>query len=250
MGLSFFIVVTASGYPTHFWGPQKSLRDDIINQLTKVPSAVKEKSLYAGAGFGQFLVMGKVGHTQFRTIFDKLVNPINQAGLSQSYQARTYTHICTAGLVDFQDRIPTWSAVAGDGSSLEHSIEDYLREDESKIVEVKGSAFVNLERWIETRKPAFDENLLREGVLKAIAGMLNADGGTVIVGAVETKQKSFQTAIKNGRLNGYSIFDSRYIVLGLEPDFVVSGSSKDWDDFSRGSEERYVKLLDLHLESG
>jgi hypothetical protein len=226
-GIKFFIVITASGYPARYIGSEQSLKRAVVDHLANAKT-VTEKSLYEGSGFGHFIVMGKVPYGKFKVIFRELIDPINKSGLTQHHQARTYTHICTDGLVDFRDVIPGSPIAEEDGAS---AVEDYLSQDESATLEVKSSAFVDVAKWLNTKKLEFAEPELYRGVLKAITGMLNADGGTVVVGAGETHQSPFVKPLARGELGDFPLFGN-YIILGLEQfDFQVAGPGKNWDRF-------------------
>lgn len=228
-GIKFFIIITAGMLPTSMLYTQQTLSDEIA-ELVQQASSVKEKSLYMGSGgLGQFLVMGKVRTAQFPKIFTELIDPINALGLSHDFRSRTYTHICTRGLVEFVDVLPPWQDVVRD--SKIRPIEDYLREEESRVLEVKGSAFVNVVSWINTKKPTFDENILAEGILRSVVGMLNADGGTIVVGALETREPFVKAALEGNPLADAPQFEDRYIIFGVEQDYRVAGSTKDWDAF-------------------
>jgi hypothetical protein len=229
-GIKFFIVITASGFPARFLSPEQSLRSSVIEHLANAPT-VTEKSLYEGAGFGQFIVMGKVPFSKFRVIFDELIDPINLAGLRPNHQARTYTHICTTGIVEFTDRMPVAPVEEEDGRQ---AIEDYLSEDESATLEVKATAFTDIGRWLhEGRKPVFSDEILHNGVLKAITGMLNADGGVVVVGAAEAKRPPYGGPKAHEKLRDHPVFRDTYVLLGLDEfDLQTAGRGKDWDQFA------------------
>ena len=203
---------------------------DEIAEILHQAKAVSEKSLYMGSGgLGEFLVMGKVRAAQFQRIFAELIEPINELGLSHDFRARTYSHICTNGLVEFIDVLPPWQDVVKESGSL--PVAEYLRDEESKTLEVKASAFVNVDRWLDGEKPKFDERILGDGVLRTITGMLNADGGTLVIGALETREKYRSALMDEGQLAGSPVFEDRYIIFGLEHDYLVAGARKDWDAF-------------------
>ena len=197
-----------------------------------------EKSLYMGSGgLGQFLIMGKVKPANFDKIFSEVIEPINNLGLKRNLRARTYTHICTNGLVDFVDVLPPWQDVMRD--SEVKPIAEYLQEEESRKLEVKGSAFVKVETWLNTGKPKFDKKLLAEGVLRTITGMLNSEGGAIVIGALEAREPFVGATRKGKPLADFPNFEDRYLIFGLAADYHVSGSTKDWDSF--------VQRLNSHI---
>lgn len=177
------------------------------------------------------MVMGKVRTAQFHKIFSELIDPINGLGVSRDLRGRTYTHICTHGLVDFVDILPPWQEIVRESNIK--PIEDYLAEEESRTLEVKGSAFIDVEGWIKTgKKGTFDDRILTEGVLRSLTGLLNADGGAVVVGALENREPfAKESTGEDGLLADRPWFEDRYLIFGIEEDFRASGSKKDWDQF-------------------
>ena len=54
---------------------------------------IRQRSLYAGTGFAHFLIMGRVDYDKFHAIHSELISKINTGALSETYRARTMTHI-------------------------------------------------------------------------------------------------------------------------------------------------------------
>jgi hypothetical protein len=228
-GIKFFVIVTTGTLPVYLSHDEPTLSERISKILHDADS-ILEKSLYMGSGgLGQFLIMGKVKPPNFDKIFTELIEPINNLGLKRNLRARTYTHICTTGLVDFVDILPPWQDVVRD--SEVKPIGDYLREEESRKLEVKGSAFVKVENWISTGKRKFDRELLFDGVLRTIVGMLNSEGGAIVIGALEAREPFISASKEGGPLADCPNFEDRYLIYGLEADYHVSGSTKNWDSF-------------------
>lgn len=236
-GIKFFVIVTTGTLPVYLSHDDETLSDRVSEILDGAGSIV-EKSLYVGSGgLGQFLIMGKVKPANFDKVFSEVIEPINNLGLKRNLRARTYTHICTNGLVDFVDVLPPWQDVVRD--SKVKPIAEYLQEEESRKLEVKGSAFVKVETWLNTKKPKFDKKLLAEGVLRTIVGMLNSEGGAIVIGALEAREPFLAAAKKGKPLADFPNFEDRYFIFGLAADYHVSGSTKDWDSF--------VQRLNSHI---
>lgn len=228
-GIKFFIIVTGGNFPTSMLYTPQMLRED-IRRIVHAAKAIKEKSVYVSSGgLGKYLIMGKVITAQFPKIFSELIDPINDLGLSHDFRGRTYTHICTRGLVDFVDRLPPWREVVRE-SEL-GPIEEYLAREESRVLEVKGSAFVGVEAWLQSKKPSPDDKIPEEGVLRTITGMLNADGGTVVIGALENREPFLKSTRKGGPLEDRPWFEDKYVIFGIEEDYKLCGKRKDWDAF-------------------
>ncbi|MCC7106265.1 MAG: ATP-binding protein [Chloroflexi bacterium] len=67
------------------------------------------------------------------------------------------------------------------------------------------------------------EQITNHGILKSIVGMLNADGGRVVVGVLETDKFKNETA--HQKLRGFPAY-GRYTCVGIEMD--LQGHDWDW----------------------
>lgn len=193
---------------------------------------LKDLSLYAGGGFAQFLMMGAVDPRNFSSIND-VIDQINTVGLQAFFEVRTYTHIVVnaAGReLPLQDVLPLSEEVAE-----EDALESYLSGEESGQLEFKGSAFVDIKRWVlGDGKLERSDKVVNEGVLKSIVGFLNARGGKLVVGILEARK--FEKAKGAERLSDFPRYEN-YIVCGVNLDY----GTKDADWFQ-------LRLLDLMRE--
>jgi serine/threonine protein kinase len=64
-----------------------------LTQIIDDALSIEQRSLYAGAGFGHFLILGRVNKAVFYELGEKLLDKINQAHIHSDYGARTYTHV-------------------------------------------------------------------------------------------------------------------------------------------------------------
>jgi predicted HTH transcriptional regulator len=155
-----------------------------------------------------------------------LANDINELGIQAIASARPYTHLCSSEeLLYYADCLPI------DGTPESVDVEALLALDESQTLEVKGSATLDLTRWLSTdeRRPTKNEDVLNDGVIKAVVGMLNADGGTVILGAVESNRMYGKlAAAAHPKLAPY-LQIGKYVCVGIdhEPEF----QRNEWDGF-------------------
>jgi hypothetical protein len=179
-GIKFIIVVTATAQLTTLRARTK-LREALQKILIDAGDRVTG-SLYEGSGFGQFLILGGVPIDGFDRIARDLIDPIIAADLGAHYGARPYTYVC-AGVrnpLEFRDELP----VEATESRQSPSARELLERDEGQTLEVKASAFVNIHRWLQGAREA-DDALFKSGVIRAVVGMLNAEGGEVVIGALE-----------------------------------------------------------------
>jgi hypothetical protein len=229
-GLKFIVVVTSSSQLATI-AARRQLRTELRQILSEAEEggAILDTSLYEGSGFGQFIIMGRVRLQRFSALRTTVVDAINSAGAGTIFRARPYTYV-TAGEGSgsgmspvFEDMIPV---TEGSADSAEQ-VTDYLAAEESEKLEVKGSAFVNVDRWVRSGKAVSDPEVAERGVLRAIVGMLNARGGKLIIGALETKR--YDPAELEDRFSRPFPVSGHYVCTGVELDW----QGHDWDWFER-----------------
>jgi len=224
-GIKFVVVVTSSSQllTVDARGFLRSQLEEISDRAA-VTDGLDEISLYEGAGFCQFLLLGKVSTESFFLLRTKIIDEINNVGAGQWFGARTYTYVSAVETLPlFQEQILTATSA---GAVSGKSIETYLEKEESQELEVKASAFVDINQWVYTGKCAASESITNEGILRAIVGMLNASGGTIIVGALERKR--FPDWQQNDRLQALPCVGD-YLCCGIEVDL----QGRDWDSYAR-----------------
>ena len=100
---------------------------------------------------------------------------------------------------------------------------DLVLSEESNKLEFKGSFSADLKRYCNTNEIILDKRLNRE-VLKSVVGMLNANGGKIIIGILERdnfKKEQYVNRLKNIG----SIFKDNKIIVGVEPEI----DKHNWD---------------------
>lgn len=225
-GVKFFTVISNNDQPLTTYARQRL--EERIQEVFRSAERIKEKSLYGGVGFGQYLLMGRT--LDYFAIERELTEPLNLAADPAIYGTRTITFP-----VSRQSFLDACYDLRVDGSGdSPHSAAEALEESESQTLEVKGSAFANLDRWLHTEEePRYDDKIA-DGALKAITALLNADGGTIVIGALE-----------RGRFDDHPQMAEMprigdHIVVGLETD--VDGD--DWDRWERRLRVLLEKRID------
>jgi hypothetical protein len=220
-GIKFFTIITSPVFSTTY-GARRRLEEDLLDVLDR--SAVKEVSLYEGSGFGNFVVMGRAARDDFFAI-PRLAIEINDLGLYEAFIARPYTHVCgSETMLAFEEVIPP-------SKREEHlDVRAMLEVPESVRLEVKGSLHLDWRRWVGSSadgEPVESEDVVNDGAVKAVVGMLNAEGGHVLLGALE-----------RSRLTSDGELDQRFVGLPQIGDYVVVGiddeplfRARHWDLF-------------------
>lgn len=224
-GMKFIIEVTGSDQPFANGAKAVELLGQRLKEIILSQPEVKEPSLYHGEGFCQFLIMGRLAYTACESLLRELIDQINKLGIREVFGRRTYTHIALNSPLlsgDFQEHLPVEEQIQPERIS----IEEVLKKGEGSSVEFKGTAYVDIKKWIsDPNKPAPRSDVItNEGILRAIVGMLNGQGGHVVVGVLE--QKKFKYAGAEESLKLYPRI-ADLIVIGLALDY----GDKDWDWF-------------------
>lgn len=240
-GLKFFVVVTSSSQLATI-AARSALRQRLNEILDEAEEegAVSDTSLYEGSGFGQFIMLGRIDPTQFSALRIGVIDRVNAAGMGPYFRARPYTYLTATGAGEdglapkFVDVMPTLR----DSADASEPIEAFLERDESEELEMKGSAFVNVDRWIQSGKAVRDEDVTNEGVLKSIVGMLNRLGGTVVLGVLETSRYDSEKLAK--RRSGEFPVVGQYVCVGVELDY----QGKDWDHYALKLQRIIMERID------
>jgi hypothetical protein len=167
------------------------LQHRIIALLDEARAVIRDPSLYRLDDQHQFLIFGHVDETpgKFHAISRRLVSHINDYAASGG--ARTYSvFFAIRGFLDFRDelRLPEAGVATQEVPGTE-----LLQRQEGQRFEIKGSAFTDLHQWIvggdvpvAAKRPATDtRNKAVNALVRAIASLLNSDGGHVVIGALE-----------------------------------------------------------------
>jgi hypothetical protein len=216
-GIKFFTII--SQHQALPLGPKQKL-EARIKQVLHDAACIREKSLYVGLGLGEYLLMGRT--PDYFAIEREITVPLNASVDFSSYGARTMTYHCSRE--DFLDA--RYDLKVEGNHKPPRSAIDVLEGGESHTVEVKGSAFVNLGRWLKgDHKVVRDDRISDEGFLKAVTGLLNADGGTLLIGALEQRDDDTKLA-ETPRIG-------EFILVGIDLDIGDAG----WDRYERDLRE-------------
>ena len=185
-GIKFFMVLPA---PSHL--PDSAL-DNLYKEIGRALDDLDmvEYSLYIGQGFGSgaAVVMGRIAFERFYDIGDKLAGEILRR-FTDSVGVRTYTFPTSSdGFLCYAESVP---GVDGPGIAPDprRDIGALADEGETQWVEIKGSAFVALDPLLKNgERLDSQEHRAARAFQRAAVGLLNAGGGTVILGAAEAER--------------------------------------------------------------
>lgn len=193
-----------------------------------------DRSLYSTNGKYPFVILGRVDESpgHFHSIASALVTEINDRLAAAG--ARTHTSFFPLpGFLDFRDELRISSRPEPDAPDAA----ELLGRQESRTLEVKGSAFSELSEFLKERTDQAEistdiDNKALSSLLRAVVSMLNApESSYIVVGAVEAKKYKGSKRVEDLPTQG------NFKVWGIEHD--LNGS--DWD--------RYTRRLEQALES-
>jgi hypothetical protein len=196
---------------------------------------IRQRSLYQVDGQDASFVLSCLApESSFFAFREELIRDL--APLLETAGARTVSYSCASRrLLLFQDFIHAPDS-RRPRNAPKRPVKELLNLEESATLEVKGSAFAPLDPWLFggeelVESPAF----FGHGVLRAIVGFLNAEGGSVVIGGLERERYQSRTAKdKTSRLPEFRDIGA-YTCPGLvDPTFAAKG----WDAYER-------KMVDL-----
>lgn len=240
-GIRFLVLVKVTDVTK--W---RVLQRRLQSLLYKARRVIKDPSLYRFDNEYQFLIFGHVAQSpgKFHAIGERLVSQIND--YAETGGARTYSvFFAIPGFLAFRDELPL-PELEEEGDPSKIDVDRLLRKPEGQKLEIKGSAFTELHNWIvegteprRSHRPGTDRsNRAVNELMRSIAGLLNADGGQLVIGAVERSKYGKYDRFK--ALPGVDQ-DPIYRCCGLNFDY---GDSGDWDAFARLLREVIDKRFD------
>lgn len=127
-------------------------------------------------------------------------------------------------------------------------VREFLDREEGTDFEAKGSAFAPLEPWLDREVNAPEEEGLKEdpdffrkSIVRSIVAMLNTEGGTIWIGALEAdRYKADNRERLRLRLEMFPC-EGRYRLLGLQDPIYRRGR---WDLFDRHFNALLIKMID------
>jgi hypothetical protein len=200
----------------------KHMKDRLATALDDADGWLCERSLYALGRENEttFLVMCRLaGDDAFSRIRFDLLQPIGDIVKEMNARVTTYP-IVSDELVCFADRLPP-SVV----QPAPMDVKALLEGPETTEFEIKGSAFTPLDEWLKKGKVLSEvDGYCVSTICKEIVAFLNSGGGSLLVGALETKRFGSSAALEDYPRNDHNI------ICGiLDETFRVRG----WDIWER-----------------
>ena len=170
--------------------------------LLRVEEDIHELSLYAGQGFGSYILSGKVLESQFTKLSSAVLDRLNQARLQGIADVRTYTYLSLRPrMLSFAEVIPAprTDGRPESGSVPKSESELLLELGESQTLEVKASAFTDIGNLFagSGRATSHGNDQFFSGIARSLVSFLNGqEQGDVIVGAIEAERFRPDTSMR------------------------------------------------------
>jgi hypothetical protein len=224
--------------------PKGDLDNAQIHSLAKGISGVldsqewiRQRSLYQVEGRAVFLLTCLVPDGHFFAFRDDLVRSISP--LCAAAGVRTNSYACASPkLLLFQDLIPSPGARRAPARHRSRDIADLLKLDESATLEVKGSAFTPLDKWLshgEAREES--DSFFHKSVIKTIGAFLNSEGGSIVIGALETSRYRDREMVETAPV---FIEIGAYLSAGILDQLFLD---RGWDLYARRIAERIASSI-------
>jgi hypothetical protein len=232
-GVKFFMVL-----PAHSNLPDSS-REEIDREVSEALDALEldEYSLYIGQGFGSgaAVIMARIAFDRFYDIGNVLGARI-LGRLMKVLGVRTYTFPTSNDkFLCYSECVPGMDLATVPPDSY-GTLEVLLDAGETRWCEIKGSAFVPLVPLFDHNKRIDSPNTdATRGLLNAVTGLLNAGGGTVVLGVIEKGRYAEPTVRQHF---GDYPEHGRYLCLGVDDEI-----NDDADKF----EQRIRETLASHI---
>ena len=227
-GVKFFISIVGSVGNSPSINFEDILFERVRTVLDEAKDLVDKRSIYGGDGFARLLLMGRFDPCNYFDFIQRVVVRLNDEEMRAMFFARTFTALGSRpepviAIEHLQGPVLRTQPKREPREQID--LVRLLEQGEGQYVEVKASAFLNLDRLVNKQEPDWSE--IRPELVKAVCGLLNQlepRTATLIVGAVETK-KFRQWLEETGRR--YAVGD--FTILGVEED----NPSGDWDKYQR-----------------
>jgi len=234
-GVKFFIWLSLSELLPNERA-KSSLESELIRVVTTTPH-VYATSVYRTLGSAPYLISGRFKPEHYEVLARDLQPRLSVLG-EPFFATNTDTALSTLfGAIDRAEALlppPAKNLPSTYRRTPTLDLDDLLRQDESPTLEIKGSAFSPIFLGgTEPREqtPAERANRskgIRDSITKTCAGFLNANGGVLLIGLVETERATLEDARK---YSPDAVELGKYIAVGV--DTRVEGKRLSWDEFER-----------------
>jgi hypothetical protein len=252
-GIRFFMTFS---HPSRPLTPEA--RQDIDTKLSRCASTViadcerdwngeggrPRVSIYSGYGtLSSHILIGQSPDGKFYGFLRRLLKSIYEEHIPEYYRIKPTTTVTASRDCSLIREAIATSTVR----NFDETLLDRAEEDET--LEFKSSVWLNVASFLEhgTRE-SFKQGI--HNVAKAVCGMLNRDGGIVVIGLAESARLAIEPGVGGDSdrweaLNIPLTEGGRLAVLGLEEEYRNNGTRRveDWDGWLRTLQSQLQKHI-------
>lgn len=237
--LKFFVRITNPNRPI-----KRSLETQILDNAKKL----FDKHYFSNgvvmkvSGFASYLITGRLLSSHFPAIGTEFQPTFADSGVLEALRCRTITHLSALhGPIARVEQLLPLAAPDVTQEPGAHDLKSWLMEGESDTLEFKASAFTDIDHKVGRRNlPRGRPDQVHE-IAKAVVGLLNADGGAVIIGVAELdKYKADQLL----RPYPEAVAVMEYMIIGVDAEFPRGG----WDQYQRSLARDLRKAIDGEID--
>lgn len=220
-----------------------SAQDDFASRIrTAVTNftEIENASLMRVRGDGvAYLLTGRVDPRKFELISQELVPRLTEVGGLETLGSRTTTHLSAEfRAIDRREQLlPSNSADGSRARATEDTVKSLLAMRESEQLELKASAFTDINAKVTSTKTRRNADEQLHEVAKAVVGLLNCFGGRILIGVAEGDRFSLEGLSAAGFREPATFGEN--ILIGVDFEFP-NGS---WDAYHRKLAQKLRGLI-------
>jgi hypothetical protein len=225
--LKFFMLVSSAGRSFKVHSPA-DMADRLSSAIRESPRVLSPCLMKIRGDGVAYLLTGRIKREDFELLAEEFQPRITELAQLESIGSRTSTYISAYyAPLDRREQLVAYSDTLSATVPTPASMRDLLTQPEGERLEFKTSVWLNVKHaaGLPTPKIASKAEMIAN-ISKGVVGMLNAFGGTIVVGVAESKDFT----IAQLELAGYRrpAKHGDIYVVGLEPQYVDK-----WDAFKR-----------------
>lgn len=236
--IKFFIRVTSPRGPTTV-----QEQDAIRDQARLAAAKVRQAALMRVHGDNNsYLLTGRVLRKDFLDIAGAVGDVLGQSSVLEFMGCRTTTHISARyGALDRREQLLPDLLVDSALEPTEADVRSWLNRPETDDLEFKASAFTDVDAAIGKRAAGRTLDQQVNEVAKAVCGILNTEGGTVIIGVAEMGETGVYSADELRSRYGEVPQIGAKGIVGVDDE--VRTQRRGWDSYDRKLRDKLVTLL-------
>ncbi len=240
--LKFFVRIT-NPHRSTTRNIEAQIRENIQKVFNKKEPVFSNGVVMKVNGGASYLITGRLSSNHFTAIAQQLQTAFAESGVLESLRCRTITHL--SALYTPLDRMEQLLPLPMEDATQKPSDEDlraWLRESESDDLEFKSSSFTDIDHRVGRKEKPRNQSEQAHEVAKAVVGLLNATGGTVVIGVAELEKYPADELL---RIYPGSTQVGDRMVIGVDSEFARGGG---WDAYQRRLASTLRKTIDGEID--